>query len=98
MINSIMKLTEIDNKLATGATSFSSQVGIKPNPGLVSKAFNLVSNGAALPANLSEVLSPYIQSLQLILTDPQLRQQFTRLVRTAQAKQAAQAKSKNQPS
>lgn len=64
----------------------------------VAKALGALSQGKTIASSLSKVLEPYSEALTAILSDPQLRAQFVRLMKLAAKKAPAESVTEDQDS
>ena len=78
-------------KVGQGAKMVGQKLGAKGGAGQMAKALDKVSQGGALPANLSKQIAPFAKQLELILSNTQLRTKFLGMVKQAEAIQKKQA-------
>lgn len=76
---------QIQQKTGQGARQIGQRIGAKGSAGMMSKALDQVSQGSALPANLSKQIAPFAKQLGTILSDQQLRTKFMQLIKQAEA-------------
>ena len=84
----LQQTSKIQQKTISGIQSFGKQL-TGQNPTLVGQAvkgLDKISQGAAITGAQSAALEPYIEPLQMILANPQLKPKFLALV--TQAKQS----------
>jgi len=102
-----VKLTEApvqpaqaQQQVGTGAKMVGNKIGAKGSAGMMSKALDQVSQGGALPANLSKQIAPFAKQLGVILGNQQMRTKFMQLIKQAEGlekKQAAAQQAQAEP-
>ena len=74
-------------KTGQGARVVGQKIGAKGSASQMSKALDKVSQGQAIPANLSKQIAPFAGQLETILSNPQLRTKFMQIIKQAEAMQ-----------
>lgn len=77
-------------QVAQKATQLRSVTGGKASGSMVAKGLDKVAQGQTLPPNIVKAISPYAQSIQTIMTDPQLMMKFKQLMKQANKGQGQQ--------
>lgn len=77
-------------QVAQKATQLRSVTGGKASGSMVAKGLDKVAQGQTLPPNIIKAISPYAQSIQTIMTDPQLMMKFKQLMKQANKGQGQQ--------
>ena len=80
---------QIDPKLAMGAKQAATRMGAKGSGSRMATAMDKVSQGQAVTGQLSKEIAPFMDQLEKILANPQLRQKFMMLVKQAEQVQEA---------
>jgi len=75
---------QIDPKLAMGAKQAATRMGAKGSGSRMATAMGKVSQGQAMTGQLSKEIAPFMDQMEKILANPQLRQKFMMLVKQAE--------------
>lgn len=81
---------QIDPKLAMGAKQAATRMGAKGSGSRMATAMDKVSQGQAVTGQLSKEIAPFMDQLEKILANPQLRQKFMMLVKQAEQVQESE--------
>ena len=69
------------NKTKQGIRTTAQQMGVKGSPERTAKGMEKLARGEAIPAALAKELAPFVEPLQSIMSDPQLRNRFIQMTK-----------------
>lgn len=72
-------------KTKQGIRTTAQQMGAKTSADRTAKGMEKLVKGEAIPANLAKEIAPFVEPLQAIMANPQMRQRFIQMIRKLEA-------------